>query len=120
MLILIYTYLFQVFLSDSRLHHQSNVSDQCYQLRQCALNILTHMTANNAHVKSMLGSMRPFVKMLVATLQSSPDIDNHLLLVQAVGNVLHNLSWKTDYSSKQNMRDSQVVTYLIKVVGIFS
>lgn len=62
----------------------------------------------------MLGSMRPFIGMLVETLQEAPQLNN-LGLLQSVANVLHNLSWKSDYNSKQIMRDVKTVYHLTRV-----
>lgn len=65
-------------------------------------------------VKSVLGSMRPFIGMLVETLQQASRLDN-LPLLQSAANVLHNLSWKADFNSRQIMRDVKTVEHLAKV-----
>lgn len=111
--------------SDFRFHRAgTNTSEQCFLLRQYSLNVLTYMTAQNETVKSVLGSMRPFIGMLVETLQQQgPQTaaqlqehnNNHLQLLQSVANVLHNLSWKSDFNSKQIMRDFGTVHHLAKV-----
>ena len=96
--------------------HRYEPNQQCYQLRIYSLNIITQLAANNTTVKTLFGPMRPFMSMLAETLhQTHSALNDHLHLITAVGNVLHNLSWKTDYASKQMMRDVKMVAYLIEV-----
>lgn len=71
---------------------------------------LTKLTFNNSQAKSLLGSMKTFMTVLIETLDS-PEDD----LIQSVANVCRNLSSENDYSSNQTMRDVGAVTQLTKV-----
>ena len=105
-----FAFYFQVIQSDYRFH-KDTADDNCFLLYRYSLMTLTNMTFNNSRIKSLLGSMRPFITVLVDLLKFSTNDD----LIQSAADILRNLSWKTDYSSKQTLRDVKAVYYLTKV-----
>lgn len=72
--------------------------------------ILTHVTYNNPQVKSLLGSKKSFLLVLIELLSLSNED-----LIEAIAKVIQNLSWDTNYISMQTMRDLKTVTHLTTV-----
>lgn len=72
-------------------------------LRKLACMILINLTFGDGTNKALLCSSMPFLQMLSQFLSSPSEI-----MRQVVANVLRNLSWKADMTSKQNLRDAKV------------
>ncbi|KAH7644527.1 apc-like protein [Dermatophagoides farinae] len=85
----------------------SNPNEDCYRIRLYSLMILTHVTYNNPQVKSLLGSKKSFLLVLIELLSLSNED-----LIEAIAKVIQNLSWDTNYISMQTMRDLKTVTHL--------
>lgn len=71
---------------------------------------LINLTFGDSQTKSLLATMKPFMKALVSNLESPAEE-----LRQVVASLLRNLSWKADYMTKQILREVGAVTYLTKV-----
>ncbi|KAH9425872.1 anaphase-promoting complex subunit 2 [Dermatophagoides pteronyssinus] len=97
----------EVIKIDYKCHGDSHNED-CYKIRLYSLMILTHVTFNNPQVKSLLGSKKSFLIVLIELLRISSNED----LIQAIAKVIQNLSWDTNYISMQTMRDVKTVTHL--------
>ncbi|KAH9391752.1 anaphase-promoting complex subunit 2 [Tyrophagus putrescentiae] len=111
------------FACDANFRKSIELYGGVYVISDYSLNVLTYMTAQTETVKSVLVSMRPFIGMLVETMQqqapqAASQLQEHnnniLQLLQSVANVLHNLSWKSDFNSKQIMRDFKAMAIEIK------
>ncbi|XP_071444666.1 adenomatous polyposis coli protein-like isoform X2 [Hetaerina americana] len=90
--------------------HGSTTSDHyCVMLRRYAGMALTNLTFGDGTNKALLCSFRPFMKALVAQLES-PSED----LRQVTASVLRNLSWRADAASKQTLREVGAVTGLMR------
>ncbi|OTF76192.1 APC-like protein, partial [Euroglyphus maynei] len=96
----------EVIKIDYKCHGDSHNED-CYRIRLYSIMILTHVTYNNPQVKSLLGSKKSFLLVLIELLRISNED-----LIQTIAKVIQNLSWDTNYISMQTMRDVKTVTHL--------
>ncbi|KAF7998583.1 hypothetical protein HCN44_010991 [Aphidius gifuensis] len=92
---------------DHREHGSQSTDDNCISLRRFAGVTLTNLTCGDSKNKSILCSFGEFIKVWVSQFNS-----NNEHLRQVTANVLRNLSWRADATSKRILREMNSVSYL--------
>ncbi|RWS29195.1 adenomatous polyposis coli protein-like protein [Leptotrombidium deliense] len=90
-------------------YHGNTINGQCITIRRYASMALTNLTFGDEKNKSLLCSMKLFMRALVQQL-CSPSEE----LRQVTASVIRNLSWRADSMSKQTLREVGVVVTLMR------
>lgn len=90
--------------------HKNQQNEDCYKIRLYSLMILTHSTYNNPQTKSLIGTKKSFLNVLIKMIKITSED-----MIQAIAKVIQNLSFDTDYITMQMFRDCRLVHHLTHV-----
>ncbi|CAG2109249.1 unnamed protein product, partial [Medioppia subpectinata] len=88
-------------------YHKNARNNGCIALRRYSLMTLINLTFGDSQTKSLLATMKSFMRALVHNLESPAEE-----LRQVAASLLRNLSWKADYITKQILREVGTVALL--------